>query len=165
MIPANQRCLTQALSMLEALSDDQYAVARGDWSAVGAQYRHVLEHYQCLLEGVESARVDYDARRRDETIERSRHRAREVTIEVIGALAELDRLSEDRPLLVQMQCDSKRSGPMWSRSSLGRELQFLVSHTVHHFALIKMLVAQQSVRLDPEFGIAPSTLSHARAVR
>ncbi len=165
MVSANQRCLRQALSMLDAVTDDQYALQRGNRSAVGAQYRHVLEHYQCLLEGLEHGRVDYDARRRDPTLERSRDRARTVTTTIIAQLAGLDRVPVDRPLAVQMQCDADPHGPSWAPSSMGRELQFLVSHSVHHFALIKLLLTDQSVRLDPEFGIAPSTLSHARTAR
>ena len=44
-----------------------------------------------------------------------------------------------------------------------RELQFLVSHTIHHYALIGVLLAAEGfdVSLEfPEFGVAPSTLTH-----
>ena len=50
-IAANLHCLDQAIALLERLDDDQYSRRRGEWSAVGAHYRHLLEHYQCLLEG------------------------------------------------------------------------------------------------------------------
>lgn len=151
--------------MLAALTDDQYAAPRGEWSSIGAQYRHVLEHYQCLLEGLGAGQVDYDARRRDPTIERSRERAREVTEAVMAGMAGLADWPIDHPLAVQLQCETDPTGPSWSESSLGRELQFLVSHSIHHFALIKLLLADQSDRLDPDFGTAPSTLSHSRAAR
>ena len=164
MVRANRRYLTQGLALLDRLND-QYASRRGGRSLVGAQYRHVLEHYQCLIEGIAEERVDYDARRRDKSIEESRARAREATDSLIDAVGGLEGLSPDLPLLVQMQCDPDRGEPGWTRSTLGRELQFLVSHAVHHFALIKLLVAQDGIDLDPAFGIAPSTLSHARAAR
>jgi hypothetical protein len=165
MIRANRDCLAQAIPILDALSDDQYAVSADQRSTVGAQYRHVLEHYQCLLEGIPSGRVDYDARRRDETIERSRTRAREVTEEIQLALAGLEAESGSRRLQVQMQCDAESGAPVWAPSSLGRELQFLISHTIHHYALIKLLLAERGIPVNPELGIAPSTLSHARVVR
>jgi hypothetical protein len=45
-------------------------------------------------------------------------------------------------------------------SSISRELQFLSSHAVHHFALIAMTLRAEGVPMDPDFGMAPSTLRH-----
>jgi uncharacterized damage-inducible protein DinB len=166
MVHANQQCLAQGLSLLDQLSDEQYATRRGAWSPVGAQYRHVLEHYQCFLAGLVEGRIDYDARGRDQTIEASRDRAREVTRSLIDALGGLAEVPADRALMVQMQSDPEREESDWAPSSVGRELQFLVSHTIHHFALIKLLLDREAISLGADFGIAPSTLSHAaRAVR
>ncbi|MBP6670575.1 MAG: hypothetical protein KA180_14065, partial [Gemmatimonadales bacterium] len=50
------------------------------------------------------------------------------------------------------------SEPDWSDSSVKRELQFLVSHTVHHYALIKELLRREGFDPGAEFGVAPSTL-------
>ncbi|MBM4187475.1 MAG: hypothetical protein FJ206_09205 [Gemmatimonadetes bacterium] len=65
--------------------------------------------------------------------------------------------------MIQLQCEAGTES--WSRSTLGRELQFLVSHSVHHFALIKLLLANDGPVLPREFGVAPSTLSHQGALR
>lgn len=46
-------------------------------------------------------------------------------------------------------------------SSLGRELVFLHSHSVHHFALIVIIVIilkQRGITVEQNFGIAQSTL-------
>ena len=48
-------------------------------------------------------------------------------------------------------------------SSLSRELQALSSHTVHHFALIAVTLRAHGVQMDPEFGMAPSTLRYLAA--
>lgn len=53
MIDPNRQCLAQGTELLQALTDAQYAEPRGDWAPVGAQYRHVLDHYQCFLDGLE----------------------------------------------------------------------------------------------------------------
>ena len=45
-------------------------------------------------------------------------------------------------------------------SSVSRELQVLSSHTVHHFALIAVTLRAHGVHMDPDFGMAPSTLRH-----
>jgi hypothetical protein len=48
-------------------------------------------------------------------------------------------------------------------SSLCRELAFLGSHTVHHFALLLEHCHQQGVSVPEGFGKAPATRAHERA--
>ena len=48
----------------------------------------------------------------------------------------------------------------WQPSTTGRELQFLVSHTVHHFAMIGGICRALEVEMEENFGVAPSTLRH-----
>jgi uncharacterized damage-inducible protein DinB len=164
-LQANRDLLDQALELLERLSDDQYARRRGDWAPVGAQYRHVLEHYQCFFAGLASGRVDYDGRKRDVELERSRESAAAATRRLRADLDGLRPLAPTRPLRVQLRTTTAAAGPEWSESTVARELQFLVSHTVHHFALIKLLLTPDRVALDPDFGVAPSTLAYARPER
>jgi hypothetical protein len=52
--------------------------------------------------------------------------------------------------------------PYWTRSSIARELQSLLSHTVHHYALIAIALRLQGIEPSAEFGVAPSTLEHWR---
>ena len=54
----------------------------------------------------------------------------------------------------------RRQEPDWSGSTVQRELQFLVSHTVHHCALIKQILRQHGFEAGMEFGLAPSTKGH-----
>jgi uncharacterized damage-inducible protein DinB len=163
MIAANQACLARSIELLDSLTDAQYGTAGAGASSVGAQYRHLLEHYQCLLAGLTVGRVDYDARRRDPVIEGSRSRARQVTEEIIAALAQLAETSTDHWLQVQIR-GNPDDGPTWSVSTLGRELQFLLSHTIHHHALIKLLLAARAIPVEADFGLAPSTLGYRRGV-
>jgi uncharacterized damage-inducible protein DinB len=44
-----------------------------------------------------------------------------------------------------------------TQSSLGRELAFVLNHTVHHQALLAVLLAVQGRRVPVGFGYAPST--------
>jgi hypothetical protein len=69
--------------------------------------------------------------------------------------------SEDlnRPLKVKMDSGTHHTeAEQWSNSSLRRELQFLISHTIHHYALIATLCARDGFELPADFGVAPSTL-------
>ncbi len=165
MIRANQTCLGQALSLLDLLNDAQYASPRGSGSPVGAQLRHVIEHYQSFVAGLPARAIDYDARPRDATVEASRHRAAAVLRDLIVQLSTIEALPLETPVQVKMECDPEAAAPNWAASSVGRELQFLVSHAIHHYALIKLLVAGDGIGLDADFGLAPSTLSHGRATR
>jgi hypothetical protein len=161
-LDANCRLLGEGIDLLDRLSDSQYADRRGDWAPVGAQYRHVLEHYQCFLEGLPSGRIDYDSRRRAPALERSRSEAAAATRAVRDTLAGLAGHPPRRVLRIQLQSAADAEGPEWSESTVGRELQFLVSHTVHHFALIRLLLGGEGPVLGPDFGVAPSTVAHTR---
>jgi hypothetical protein len=163
-LEGNRILLRQGVALLEQLSDDLYAGPRGNWAPVGAQYRHILEHYRSLFAGLAAGRVDYDARARDESIERYRSDALEATHECLASLAALDGAA-DRPVLVQMDTGAPDSTSDWRPSSLGRELQVLCSHTIHHYELIKLLLDDTGLDLGPEFGVAPSTLAWQRVLR
>ncbi|MEZ4586356.1 MAG: DinB family protein [Gemmatimonadales bacterium] len=163
-VDANRQLLEQALAALDRLSDAQYADRRGAWAPVGAQYRHVLDHYHCFLEGLPTREIDYDQRARDPRLESSRDAAAAATRAVRDAIAVID-AEADYPVRVQLRTSADAADPEWTSSTVGRELQFLLSHTVHHFALMKLLVAGDQVDLGAEFGVAPSTLSYARAQR
>lgn len=156
-LAGNRVLLQQGIALLEALNDSQYG-------KVGAHYRHALEHYLAFFRGLGLARVDYDARDRDALLERSREAALEATRRCLTMLDALAGAAE-RPLEVQMETEAGSDRPDWRTSSAGRELQFLCSHTVHHFALIKLLLPELAGVVGAEFGLAPSTLTHLRVPR
>jgi hypothetical protein len=164
LIATTIRWLRQALRLLERLDDSAYSSTAPGFAPhrVGAHLRHVLEFYQCFLDGLDSSHIDYDSRRRDESIERSRHTA---SIAIRSIIYALDTSPEqERIVWVRME-DAEASGVSESflESSLSRELQALSSHTVHHFALIALTIRAHGVHIDPDFGIAPSTLRYLAA--
>jgi hypothetical protein len=123
--------------------------------------RHVLEFYQCFVEGLESSHIDYDSRRRDEAIERSRDAACSAIRSVIRILETSRGLREERIIWVRMEdAESTAVRDSFMESSVSRELQVLSSHTVHHFALIAVTLRAHGIYMDPDFGMAPSTLRH-----
>lgn len=160
-LEGNRSLLRQGIVLLEGLSGSLYADRRGAWAPVGAQYRHVIEHYQALFSGLLTGRVNYDARARDPRLESSREEAIQATRECLGRLEMLEE-HPDRSIEVQMDAGGGTGRPEWRRSSLGRELQFLASHTVHHYAMIRLLLEGAGAGVDPLLGMAPSTLAHQR---
>ena len=149
--------LRQGLQLLEELDDATYreaASVRG-WGCVGAQMRHVVEFYGCFLRGLPGGRIDYSARPRRTDLERDRGGAAGAFASVLDGLRELSPPALSGPLTVRDE-----DGAGWSASSVGRELSFLLSHTVHHFALVRMMLAGSDLAVDADFGVASSTLRH-----
>jgi len=134
-------------------------------SSIGEHFRHILDHYQCLIEGVERRDngrilIDYDLRQRDPQMERDPDRTIAWITRICGFL---EKISGARigSLAVKMDTGSNIED-QFASSSLSRELQFLLSHTVHHYALIATMNAVAGVETPEDFGIAPSTLAHRR---
>jgi hypothetical protein len=162
LIETNNRWLRQALELLDRLNDAVYAgVPAGmEPHRAGGHLRHIVEFYQAFLEGLDSSHIDYDARRRDPRIERSRAAAAGALERIIGALQNDPAVRSERIVWVRMEDAPAGVGDLFMESSVSRELQVLSSHTIHHFALIAMTLRQHGIEMDPEFGMAPSTLRY-----
>ena len=50
-------------------------------------------------------------------------------------------------------------GAVWTESTPERDLQYLQAHTIHHYALIAMILRLQGREPGKGFGVAPSTLT------
>lgn len=155
LIKGNQAALAQGESLLKQLSDDAYRKSLKPVfnSSIGAHIRHNLDHYACFLEGLARGRIDYAVRQRNPLFEAER----------LNAVTEMKRIRQEfgilgsppAPLLVQIDSDA---GVAVSRSSLERELEFLLSHTIHHYAIVAILCRLQGIDVPADFGVAPSTL-------
>ena len=155
--------LEQALTLVERLRDEDYT--RGGQAAytsgIGSHLRHCLDHYANFLAGLPAGRVDYDARAREPRIEQDRVHALGVMRGIVAGLKALSVQDGERALQVKMDCgDQTDPASWWTGSTLRRELQFLISHTVHHYALIAMILRLHQVDPGPGFGVAPSTLRY-----
>lgn len=153
----NDRCLETLAALVARLTDADYLRSVPPCDAgIGSHVRHVLDHYDALLAGIPVGRVDYDLRERDPATECNRDVALGRIDAVRTAIQALAERSGDAPLRVCLDCGA--GGRMPAASTLSRELQFLVSHTVHHDALIAAAARALGVATEPGFGIAPSTL-------
>lgn len=157
--------LEQGCTFLDRVTDEVYSRRlEGTFAAsLGAHYRHVLDHFLCLTEGIRTGQVNYDQRRRNPQLENSVVCARLVTE---GLMEEFGGLSHE---LLQRECTVTYSVGYGDsdaepvRSNLAREVMFCVGHAIHHYALLKLLCAREGVDLPYEFGVAPSTLKHLEA--
>ena len=130
--------------------------------SIGGHTRHCVEFYQVFLAGLDSGRIDYDARARDVRIENDLPHAVAALRHTAGHLREVSS-SQDTMHLLRVIENHTGSDSDWSATSVGRELRFLLSHTVHHCALIAILLRLRGCEVPEGFGIAPSTLRHRAA--
>lgn len=130
--------------------------------AIGVHVRHLLDHYLGFFVALQNGmRVDYEARVRDPRIEQEPGYARMLIADVIARLARLDPSGLDERMRARVEVEG--DPVVWSESSPARELCFLVSHTVHHCALINVICRANGVPVPADFGVAPSTIRHRAA--
>ena len=123
-------------------------------SSLGQHARHIVEHYQCFFSQIKAGKMlNYDLRCRDPRLDTER----ETCIDVInGLIAEFESF---QTLDIDMHTSDDYS-QYEARSSLCRELMFLVSHTEHHNAMIAAMKRLSGDKVDESFGVANATLNH-----
>ncbi len=166
LIQENIDVLKQGLELLYQLNPESYLETKHPFSeyGIGSHFRHCLDFYQSFLGGVVEGRIDYDDRDRDERIEKDRTIAISKIQNTIHRLDALIHIDNQKPLLVRLEDEAEQESPSsWSSSSVQRELQALVSHTVHHYALIAIMLQLKGYLPAKEFGVAPSTLKRWRS--
>lgn len=153
----SNRLLNELNLVIQQLNDQQYtaslAVLSG--STIGQHTRHILEFYQCFLNGFVSGEVDYDLRRRNPEIESSISCASEIIDLINRSITG----SNDHKILLRF---NHEDAFQFINSSVERELVYNVEHAIHHMAIIKIAIINNfpEVSLPEHFGIAPSTVKY-----
>jgi hypothetical protein len=125
-------------------------------TSIGAHVRHNVDHYLSFLDGVAAGRIDYHTRARDSGIESELAQGLWSLQEVARRLQGLPSFSQ----LLLVRAEGPPGQDVWQVSSAARELEFLLSHTVHHHALIAVICRNMGIPVEDGFGIAPSTLRY-----
>lgn len=157
--------LTEAARAIAQLTPAEYtgSEVQGISGSIGGHVRHCLDHVLTFERGLETGVVDYDARRRRTAIESDRELG---VLSLMSAAMRLARHTDaalTQPLVVRVVLAN--GGPIVEcRSSVARELAFVISHTIHHAAQIALLAHRVGAsRLPERFGLAPTTPSLAGA--
>lgn len=149
--------LSQAAEVIARLDDDVFTAVSpiSPRGSIGGHLRHILDFYSSFAVGVEHSQIDYNTRLRNTEVEQDRFAALKKIDDCAHRLRGLKSIRVHEHVLV-----STEDGSGWSKSSVLRELDFLKSHTIHHYALIAMILRLHEVNPGEEFGVAPSTLRH-----
>lgn len=156
--------LEQSLSLLHRLDDAAYTRTMPPifQSGIGTHLRHCLDFYGAFLRGIRDGRIDYDKRERNTVIEQNREAAIVAIETTIRQMTSLNFINEEMPVLVRLE-DASADESSWCQSTIGRELQALKSHTIHHYALIAVMVKLQGITVSADFGVSTSTLRQQAA--
>jgi uncharacterized damage-inducible protein DinB len=159
LIADNVHALRQGIELISAIDDETYSKANAPLtkSGVGSHFRHCIDFYSRFAAGIQSGRINYDRRERNGEVEASRLSALEKIEAIIEQLRNL--APEDGKREVEVISESSDEAN-WSRSSIKRELQFLLSHTIHHYAIVAASLRMKGIEPGEEFGVALSTLRH-----
>jgi hypothetical protein len=145
------------VTALDRLNDRQYTMSCQtlSGSSVGQHVRHVVELFQCLVNGYATGAVNYDARPRNQAIATHKEVAAECLANITNAITH-----PDKAMLLQTSFgpDDK---PSTISTTYFREIVYNIEHAIHHMALIRIGIGEVSdIGLPQEFGVAPSTLKY-----
>lgn len=166
------RALNAALIQLDDLlatmaAADYIAKPLNASGSIGGHVRHVLDHIQPWLRASEQvgkqvpARIDYESRERGTPVESDLQCGRDMLAEIHHRLDRLpDQWTRSAVEVIQMLNPALPAIVM--PSSLSRELAFVISHTIHHQAMIAQIAETLDLSVPDGFGYAPATLVHLR---
>lgn len=157
LIPSLHKALNELVSLLNQLSDDDFATPCKALSnsTIGEHTRHIIEMFQCLENQYENGVINYDRRNRDYRIQTNTSFA----LECIEAVKnQLERKNKNITLQQIVDCEE-----LYIESNYFRELLYNLEHCIHHQALIKVAVLQLAhLQIDEDFGVARSTIEYRK---
>lgn len=155
------RSLDELADLLVATSDETYVWKPdgGVSGSIGAHVRHVLDHVRVLVDRPMHRTVTYDRRQRDTAIEHSRLDGIAALRRTVYRLRAAMDAPHDEMLVLEALVD-RGQPPIAVTTSLARELVFALQHTIHHQAIIAVLLHEIGIATPAQFGYAPSTPAH-----
>ncbi len=160
MFSRSIQTINELMSLLKKIQDsDNYSkpVISLGGATIGQHTRHIIELYQCLLEGYDCGVVNYDKRKRDRLLETNCHKAC-IALHLIK-----EKLKQDnKDLQVEFELGDES---MCLLSNYHREVYYNLEHCIHHQALIKVALLELKIKNVPDqFGVAPSTIQYRNNV-
>ena len=155
----NIEIIDQLIDLLNDIESVVYkdALQPLHFSSVGQHVRHITEFYLCALKGYESGIVNYDARERNLLIEIDK----DFTVKILeNVKIQLSTLNLDQNLILKSKFGGEEI--LEIPSSFFRELMYLIEHTIHHLAIIKIGLNEvhPDIEIPKNFGVAHSTIRY-----
>lgn len=157
MIAAITKNLDRGVNLLNAIDNAQYSdtSVQPYHSSIGIHIRHILDVFDCILDGFPQKRIDLTARKRNPLAETDRNVGLDYIEQINLQLHQLHQSDFRQPVTV---LDDLGTGVVATEYTLGAILAQAHSHAIHHFATIGYIIAQLNLALpDADFGYNPTT--------
>ena len=157
VLESSIKTLIKSSTLLTSLTNDQLSnhLVPPYYSCIGSHIRHVLDFYDCILEGVSQKEVDLTARRRDLKMHECCNYASENVERVVNLLKGLEVFNLDEVIQVK---DDLGLGKTVIPYTLGGLLAQANSHAIHHYAIISYILDRLEITIMEEsFGYNPTT--------
>jgi len=153
--------LEQVHQLLSSLSQSQYVSSPVGpvHSAISSHVRHTIDHVQAWLAATETETIDYEHRERGTVVERERDVAIATIRALIDAIKSVALDDALQPWAMRAQVTENGSFIALETTPL-REIIYVLSHTIHHNALIGVMARVHGAALPNGFGYAPATLTY-----
>ena len=156
-------CVDQCGALLRDMPGEVFA-SRGDGnSSIGTHVRHIVDRYQCFFNGLGAGSIDYDDRTRGTPVETDVQSATGALAETRGRFEDLDREGSQgnarHGAISVRELVHYQGEPAIAASTLDRELMGLITHSIHHLAIIAMIARAADFPVPPNLGKAPSTVA------
>jgi len=157
MIEAVIKNLQRGVQLLHSIDDGKYTDRSIPpyFSSIGGHIRHILDIFDCILDGLPTKKINLIHRNRNEIIETQTQEALRYFKKIMDGLMRLEQ--EDLNQLIEVT-DDLGSGEFTQKYTLGSALMQAHSHAIHHFAILGYIIYQLNISLpDEDFGYNPTT--------
>jgi hypothetical protein len=152
--------LLQLAHTLQQLTDEQYTQKSSllNGSTVGGHTRHVIELFQCLINGYETGVVNYELRKRDLALESNKKFASIILQNIAQEI-----LLENKTMQLEGFFSDAENESSVIETNFNRELIYNLEHCIHHKALMRVAINEVSdITLPENFGVAAATIQYKK---
>ena len=149
--------LNNAIVLLDEIDKDTYCdTSIGPYySSIGSHIRHILDFFDCIINGLDTNSIDLTARKRDEVLSIHRDAAKNHIYEIQETLLSYVDINTD--FLIHV-VDNMGQGKVKVTYTFESILAHANSHAIHHYAVIGYLLENFGVKLKIDgFGYNPTT--------
>jgi uncharacterized damage-inducible protein DinB len=164
MLTSQLEILEQGRLYLKSVTQEDYVevISPNFISSAGSHIRHIVDHYLALISGLDDKLIDYDKRVRGSDIELSPTLAIDKLNEISDWINNLTEAQLNTLVTLKTEVSVISQNVQKVQTSIARELVFVGSHAVHHYAMIAQISYAQTKALPHTFGIAPATATYMR---
>ncbi len=129
-------------------------------NSIGQHYRHIIEFYEVMIWGGRIGEINYDSRKHDPDLEKSKEKCLERLEGIRKAFTLEPALNLKLCGSYIREADIKFTVP----TNIERELVYNIEHAIHHMAIIRIALQHEfpDVPVSASFGYAYSTLKHIK---